>query len=111
MPAASRRVLLKVKARPDNSPAVRAPSIPPAPHRAVTRDREAPAAQAVVPALAHAPVSAALHARAVSAAHAQASVALPAQRRLLEKRRVHNAPAMREDVADASSIRKLKKAR
>jgi translation initiation factor IF-2 len=86
MPAASLRVLPKVKARPDNSPAVRGPSIPRAPHLAVSRGQADPVAQAVVPALAHVPASAALHAQAASAAHAPVSVALPAQRHLPAKR-------------------------
>jgi hypothetical protein len=111
MPAASLRVLPKVKARPDNSPAVRGPSIPRAPHLAVSRGQADPVAQAVVPALAHVQASAALHAQAASAAHAPVSVALPAQRHLRAKPRVHSEPAMREAVADASSIRKLRKAR
>jgi hypothetical protein len=110
MPAASLRVLPRVKARQANSPAVRGPSIPRALHLAVTREQAALLVQAVVPASAHVPASAALHAQAVSAAHAQASVALPAQHHLPVKRRVPNEPAMREAVADVSSIRKLKRA-
>jgi len=111
MPAASLRVLPKVKAHPDNSPAVRGPSIPRALHLAVFRGQADPVAQAVVPALARVQASAALHAQAASAAHVPDSGALPAPHPPPEKRRVPNEPAMRAAVADASSIRKLKKAR
>jgi hypothetical protein len=109
MPAGSLRVL--PKARPDNSPAVPGPSIPRAPRPAVSKAQADPEAPAVVPASAPGPALA-LRDPVDSAARGQVdSVALPAQRHLPEKLRVHNEPAMREAVADASSIRKLKKAR
>jgi hypothetical protein len=110
MPAASLRVLPKVKAHPDNSPAVRGPSIPRALHLAVSRGQADPVAQAGVPASAHGPALAPRDPVGSAARGQVDSVALPAQHHLPEKRPVPNEPATRAAVADASSIRKLKKA-
>lgn len=111
MPAASLRVLRKVKALRDNSPAVRAPSILRAPHLAVSRGQADPEVQALAQASGHVQASAALRAQVVLAAHGPDSVALPAQLRLQAKRHVRNEPAMPGAAAVVSNIPRRRKAR
>jgi hypothetical protein len=109
VPAASLHVLRKVKAPRGNSPAGLDPSIPRAPHPAVSPAQVDPVVRAVVLVLALVQVSAAL--RVPDSARGPDSVALPAPLRLLESHRAHNAPAMPAAAAAANNIPRRRKAR
>jgi hypothetical protein len=112
MPEASLRVLLKVKARRDSSPAVVPdPSIPPAPMPAVSPVLADPVVQAAVPASERVQASAVLRVQADLAVRGPDSGVPPVLLRPLEKLRARSEPATLEAAAGASNIQRRRKAR